>query len=136
MGYNIEISFNLIKNSNVTKILEMIKQYAYKFNCQDIYNDYELEMNQQFKRSHCVITINFEKTDILYLIEFLKFIKTQKYLYIETIYNEISNKIIYTSQYYRTQKMNKTIGKNIKNDRKHNNFSIEEMTILNTIRNC
>jgi hypothetical protein len=135
MGYNIEISFNLIKNSNVTKILEMVKQYANKYNCQNIYNDYEFEINQQFKRSHCVITINFQKTDILNLIEFLKFIKTQKYLFIETIYNEISSKIIYTSQYYRTQKMNKTIGKNLKNETKDNNFSIDEMKILNTIRN-
>lgn len=135
MGYNIEISFNFMKNSNVTEILEMVKKYAKIYDCQNIYEDYEFEMNTQLKRNHCVMTINFQNSNILNLIEFLKFIRNQKNLYIETIYNEISSKIIYTSQYYRTKKMNKIIGKNIKNETKDYNFSIEEKVILNTIRN-
>jgi hypothetical protein len=132
MGYNIEISFNFAKNSSVTEIQEMVKTFAEKYGCQYIYEDYEYDSNTQFKRNHCVITVNFQKTDILNLIEFLKCIKSKNCLYIESVYSESPSIIIYASQYYRTQKMNKYIGKIFKKEKKNN--STEEIMILNTIK--
>ena len=135
MGYNIEVSFNFVKNSSVTDIQEMIKTNAEKYGCQYIYEDYEYEINTQFKRNHCIITINFQKTDILNLIEFLKIMRSKNYLHIESIYSESPSVIIYASQYYRTQKMNKSIGKKFKKEKEEFNNSMEEILILNTIKN-
>lgn len=135
MGYNIEVSFNFVKNSSVTEIQQMVKSFAEKYGCQYLYEDYEYEINTQIKRNHCIITVNFQKTDILNLIEFLKFIKSKKYLHIESIYTEIQSEIIYASQYYRTKKMNKSIGKIFKKEKHEYNNSTEEIMILNAIKN-
>jgi hypothetical protein len=136
MGYSIEVSFNIIKNNSVTDIQEMVKTNAEKYGCQYIYHDYEYEINTQFKRNHCIITINFQKTDILNLIEFLKFIRSKNYLYIESVFSESPSVIIFASQYYRTQKINKSIGKIFKKENYEFKYSIEEIMILNTIKNC
>ena len=134
MGYNIEVSFNFLKNSSVTEIQEMVKTFAEKYGCQYLYEDYECETNTQFKRNHCIITVNFQKTDILNLIEFLKFIRSKKYLHIESIYTEIQGVFIYASQYYRTKRMNKSIGKIFKKEKCEYSNSMEEIMILNAIK--
>ena len=137
MAYIIELSFNIYKINNVTEIKEMVKSYAEKYGCHYFYEDYEYEMNTQFIRNHCILTINFQKTNILNLIEFLKFIKNKNYLYLEAIYNENSSQIIYASQFYRTKKMNKNIGKIYKKDKeKKGNNSIDEDLILHAIPKC
>ena len=41
MGYNIEVSFNVLKNGSVTELLEDVKNYAESCLCEDFYEDYE-----------------------------------------------------------------------------------------------
>ena len=133
MGYNIEVSFNLNKNSNVTEIQTMISNLAEKNGCQFSNIDYEYDYISKFKRNHCVITINFQKKDILNFIEFLKKIKNYNFIFIESIYSDNKCKIIYASQYYKSQKVNKTIEKMCKKDKIDLSLSNEEIMILNTI---
>jgi flavorubredoxin len=55
-------------------------------------------------------------------------------LYLELIYHEDTSEILYASQYYITQKMNKSIGKEFKKERKERSYSDDENMILNTIK--
>ena len=57
MGYNIEVSFNILKHSNVTQIQELIKEQAHNCGCNFCYEDYEFETNVQYKRNHCILNV-------------------------------------------------------------------------------
>ena len=134
MGYNIEVSFNILKNSSVNELLNTVKTIAEECGCQYHYEDYEYETNVQFKRNHCIITTVFSQYDIFYLLDFLKFIVSKKGLYLESIYDDDSRKIVYASQYYITQKMSKINGKQFKKDKKERSYSDNENMILKTIK--
>ena len=64
------------------------------------------------------------------MIEFLNFIKKTKRLYIELIYDEYNDLILYASQYYITQKMDKFASKNFKIERKKRSYSEDETKII------
>jgi hypothetical protein len=135
MGYNIEVSFNIFKNSSVTELIDCVKAYAKYCGCDYCYEDYEYETNVQTKRNHCIITLEFLKYDLFYLLKFLKFIRSKKGLYLESIYDDDSRKILYASQYYITQQMNKANGKKFKKEISEKIYSDDENMILNTIKN-
>ena len=134
MGYNIEISFNILKHSNVTELQNTVKLWAYECGCQNIYEDYEYETNVQFKRNHCILTVNFSKSDHYYLLKFLKFIRNENGLFLEMIYDEDTHLLLYASQYYVTQKMNKAISKDFKISKRERSYSEDENMILNIIK--
>jgi hypothetical protein len=134
MGYNIDVSFNIFKNSNVTELLNTIKTRAEECGCEYHYYDYEYEHNVQFKRNHCVFTIVFTQYDLFYLLDFIKFVRSKKELYLESIYDDYSRKILYASQYYITQKMSKPNGKQFKKDNKERKYSHDENIILKFIK--
>ena len=134
MGYNIEVSFDILKNSSVTEIHQTIKKYAQECECESIYEDYEYETHSQFKRNHCIITIIFSHTNIEYLLLFLKFIRRMEGLYLELIYDDISRLVLYASQYYITQKMNKTTSKFFRQEKRERSYSDDENMILNVIK--
>ena len=134
MGYNIEVSFSLIKNSSVTELQENIKNLATNCGCSYCYEDYEYETHVRYQRKHCIITINFNNPDIYNLINFLKNIKKSKGLYIEVIYDEDSNKIIYASKYYTTQKMEKSGSKIFKEERKIKKYSDNDTKIIEIMK--
>jgi len=134
MGYNIEVSFSLIKNSSVTELLENIKNLATNCGCSYFYEDYEYETHVRYQRKHCIITLNFNNTDIYNLINFLRNIKKSKGLYIEVIYDDDSNKIIYASKYYITQKMEKSSSKIFKDERKKKIYSDDDTKIIELMK--
>jgi hypothetical protein len=134
MGYNIEISFNILKHSNVTELQNTVKLWADECGCQNIYEDYEYETNVQFKRNHCIMTVNFSKSDIYYLLKFLKFIRNENGLFLEMIYDEDTQLLLYASQYYVTQKMNKAISKDFKISKRERSYSDDENMILSIIK--
>jgi hypothetical protein len=134
MGYNIEVSFNVIKNSSVTELQNMVKEFAEDCGCNYYYEDYEYETNVQFKRNHCVMTMIFSQYNLLYLLKFIKFIRNKQELYLELIYDDDNRKILYASQYYITQRMNKLGIKNFKKERNERKYSDDETMILNTIK--
>jgi hypothetical protein len=51
--------------------------------------------------------MNFKETNINNLIDFVKFIKNTCGLYLKSIYGDTYEYILYASQYYITQKINK-----------------------------
>jgi hypothetical protein len=134
MGYNIEVSFSLIKNSSVTELQENIKNLATNCGCSYFYEDYEYETHVRYQRKHYIITLNFNNTNIYNLISFLRNIKKSKGLYIEVIYDDDSNKIIYASNYYITQKMEKSCSKIFKDERKKRTYSEEDFQIIEIMK--
>ena len=134
MGYSIEVSFSILKNSSVTEIKNMIINGAEECGCDSFHEDYEYDAYSQFKRNHCVITLNFSKTDITELIRFLRFIRSRCGVYLELIYDENEYYILYASQYYITQKMDKFHGKTYKQERRERSYSDDENMILKSIK--
>jgi hypothetical protein len=80
------------------------------------------------------MTVNFSKTDLYYLLKFLKLIKKENGLFLEMIYDEDAQLLLYASQYYVTQKMNKAISNDFKISKRERSYSDDENMILNTIK--
>ncbi len=135
MGYNIEVSFDILKNSSVTELQKKVKNYAEECDCESVYEDYEYDTHSQFKRNHCIITIIFSEKNVDYLLLFLKFIRQMDGLFLELIYDDTSKLIVYASQYYISQKMNKSYSKIFKQERRERSYSDDENMILNVIKN-
>ena len=133
MGYNIEVTFNILKNCSVTQLLETVKVFAEENFCENFYEDYEFENKVQYKRSHCIISIMFSRQNIKNMVIFLNKIRRMKGLYIELIYDEDNNSILYASQYYITQKMDKSSAKKFKFKRRERSYSDDENMILKTV---
>ena len=134
MGYSIEVSFSILKNSSVTEVKNMIINGAEECGCDSFHEDYEYEAHAQFKRNHCVITLNFSNPEISELIRFLTFIRSRCGVYLELIYDENDYFILYASQYYITQKMDKCHGKTYKSEKRQRSYSDDENMILKSIK--
>jgi hypothetical protein len=134
MGYNIELSFNVVNTGSVTEVLQSVKVYAEECGCEQIYEDYEFENKTQFIRRHCIITANFSQLNIIEMIKFLKFIKSYRNIYLESIYDETSNILLYASKYYVTQKMDKNLAQEFKFEKRKRSYSEDETLILDTIK--
>jgi hypothetical protein len=134
MGYTIEVSFNVVNTGSVTEVLQSVKLYAEECGCEHFYEDYEFENKTQFIRRHCVITANFSQLNIGEMIKFLKFIKNYRDIYLESIYDETSNILLYASKYYITQKMDKNLAQEFKIEKRKRSYSEDETLILDTIK--
>jgi len=133
MGYNIEVSFNILKNGSVTKLMEEVKECAERYFCEDFYEDYEFENKTQFQRRHCIISVRFPQSKLNNMIEFLNTIKKNNILYVELIYDETNHSVLYASQYFLTQKMDKYAAKIFKTEKRKRSYSEDEIAILKTI---
>jgi len=135
MGYSIEVSFDILKNSSVSELKSNVIQLANECGCKYYYDIYEFEKNTQFRRAHCVLNLNFEETTTNFLVEFLRKIKKSEEIYIESIFEDDTNKLLYASKYYLTQKMDKGIAKNFKANRRERSYSEDDKMILNVVEN-
>jgi predicted SAM-dependent methyltransferase len=135
MGYNIEVSFNVFKNGSVTKLLEEVREFAGECFCEDFYEDYEFENKVRFQRRHCLISVSFPQEKINNMIKFLNRVRKNNGIYIELIYNEDNNSILYASQYFITQKMDKYAAKDFKIQKRNRSYSDDENMILNAVSN-
>jgi hypothetical protein len=133
MGYNIQVSFNFLKNGSMTKLLEDVKECAERCFCENFYEDYEFENKSQFQRRHCVISVRFPQSKLNNMIEFLNSIKKHGGLYVELIYDETNNSLLYASQYFLTQKMDKYAAKKFKIEKRKRSYSEDEIMILKTV---
>ena len=133
MGYNIEVSFHFFKNGSVTQLLEIVRNFAEECFCEKFYEDYEFENKVQYQRRHCIMSIHFSHQKINNMVYFLNNIKKMKGLYIELIYDEATNSILYASQYYITQKMDKFSAKNFKSKKRERSYSDDENMILKSV---
>ena len=133
MGYNIELSFNFLKNGSVTELLNKVRVCAEDCLCEDFYEDYEFENKTQFQRRHCVMSVNFSQNRLNNMIEFLNNMRKKKGVYIELIYDETNHSILYASQYFITQKMDKYMAKEFVVQKRKRSYSDDESMILGAI---
>ena len=135
MGYNIEVSFNTLKNS-ISETQELIISTAVENGCNYYYNDFEFENNIRYNRSHCVITLSFQnyENDIDCIIKFLKIIRNIKGIYIESIYDNDTNNILFASKFHLTQMMDKHIAKMYKLNKRERSYSEDDTLIMNTMQ--
>ena len=142
MGYNIEISINMLKHANITEVKREIVDIALDLDCTYYYYIYEYEDRIKFPRNHCIIVVNFdsennennENNDKMFkCARFLKIVKKMKDLYIECIYDDdILCRLIYASAYYL---------KNVERDKaikyskykKERSYSEEERVLLSSM---
>ena len=136
MGYNIEVSFNALKQ-NISETQDLIITTALENGCNYYNNDFEFENNLRYNRNHCVITLtfqNYEGSDIDYIVKFLKIIKNLKGIYIESIYDDDTNNILFASKFYLTQMMDKHIAKMYKLNKRERSYSEDDTLIMNIMQ--
>jgi len=113
MVYTIEISFSILKQQiNISQTKSNIITLAQDYKCVKYYDYFEMDnINNNTKRNHNIIVINFndENNDqMTNFTSFIKIIKRIKDIYIECIYEDIIIcKLIYASPYY-LKTMNKS----------------------------
>ena len=85
MAYQIEISVNLNKITNLSEIKQLLLNKADDCKLEDYYTIYEhMGKNRQIYRNHCVITFLFLEHDEL-LAEFIRYAKKIKNISIESL---------------------------------------------------
>lgn len=131
MGYNIELSFNLLNHS--LNVINEVKTTAKEFHCDDCYEDFEFENKTQFQRRHCVISVLFSSENLNNMVEFLNIVKKNEDIYVELIYDELNQSVLYASQYFITQKMDKYAAKEFVIRRRKRSYSDDETMILKSI---
>jgi len=135
MGYNIKVSFNTLKH-NISDTQQLIINTALENGCNYYYNDFEFENNLRYNRNHCVITLHFQNynSDIDYILKFIKIIRNLKGIYIESIYDNDTNNILFASKFYLTQMMDKHIAKMYKSNKRERSYSEDDTLIMNTMQ--
>lgn len=135
MGYNIEVSINMMKHINVSELKREITDFALDLNCNHYYYLYEVENKNRIPRNHIIIVVNFDDSEIFNCAHFLKTIKKMKNLHIECIYDdEIACNLLYASQYYLTTVEKDKVIKYNKNKRERS-LSDNDKTILEPVTN-
>jgi hypothetical protein len=130
MVFNIEISINLMKHSNVTEIENEVVGLAKEYNCEDVYTFSEAEWDSKLSICKSILVFTFSKDNMMYFLDFIKIMKKNKDIHIECIYNdELLTKLIYASSNYQktTHKIRNNQHKSFKRSR---SFSEEEKMIL------
>jgi DnaJ-class molecular chaperone len=95
------------------------------------------EYQQTIKKSTLDIelTINTNMKDVYNnKSQEIVYIRKVNGLYLETIFDEDTNTILYASQYYLTQQMDKASSKNFHLEKRKRSYSEDESMILNTIK--
>lgn len=136
MGYNIEVSIDIVKNGNFSTIKREIADNAIDYECDHYYYLYDIEGGTKHKRNHCIIIINFTDENIFYCAEFIKFIKKQKEwtVHVECIYeDDIQCKLIYASSCYQ-KKMNKEGVIKYNKFKRERSHSDNEKILLNEVK--
>ena len=134
MGYNIEVSFNTLKHTCVTETRDMIMNLALENGCDSCYDTFEFINDQYETRNHVVITVIFQEYNINEIVKFLKIIKEIKGICIESIYDDNIEKLLFASQYYLTQMMDKNLVDKYKVNKRKRSYSEDDTIILNTIK--
>jgi len=130
MGYNIEISLNLMKIQNSSEMKENINNLAMECNCNNFYIMDDTDINSKIKRIHSIMVVNFLENELNDCIKFIKVIKKQKYCYIECVYDDNISKLIHASSYY-LKCINKQKTIDYKKCIKDGNFNENEIKLLN-----
>ena len=132
MSYSLEISLNLNKHFCGETLRRDLIIKANLLNCDDVYCNYEIEGRRAVEKNICIITVEF--TYLNDAVNFLKFIKTSKIYYVESIYNQDTQTLIFASKTY-IKTMDKYKASEYKKLKKiENNFDNNENELLKVIR--
>jgi hypothetical protein len=131
MGYNIEISFNTLKH-NISETQQLIIDKALENGCYYYSHNFEFENNLRYNRNHCVFVLTFQNydNDIDYIVKFLKIIRNIKGIYVESIYDNDTNNMLFASKFYLTQMMDKHIAKMYKLNKRERSYSEDDVAIM------
>lgn len=102
MGYNIEISVNMLKEKHFSEIETNIEDTAELYGCESVVSMSEEDGTIKIPRYHMIFIINFVEDNFENFIKFIKFIKEYKKCYIESIYNYNNSisKLLFASSTY------------------------------------
>ena len=132
MGYNVELSFNILKQSSISKFIEMVVNIAENNGCKNYFYNCEFDNNSYQQRNHYVLTFDFQNEEFQNFLNFIKNIKKVKNLNIEIIY-ENNSVILYASSYYLSKMMDKQIAKNYRKNKRERSYSEDEILVLNEV---
>ena len=134
MAFQVEISFNLKKRSNLTETKQLIVETAKLYDANRYYENFEMaQTNRTIKRNHYVLTFFFE-TSQKQLAKFIKFVKRESCIYIESIYDEENNQLFYASNKYLNM-MEKECVKAYLKSKKNGTFKEQYSVIINEVNN-
>jgi hypothetical protein len=100
MGYYVEISLNMLKETHFSEFENTIVDIANSYDCESIYLISEEDGTIKIPRYHCVFVIHFIDENFDNFIKFLRIIKHSKKGNIESIYDNDKHKLLYASSYY------------------------------------
>jgi hypothetical protein len=129
MTYQIEVSFNISKHTNITEMKNNVIDLGRYCHCEQ-YFEHDIEYHHSGQVN---VIFSFLFTDICGFIQFIKGLKKITGTHIEIIYNEDLNNILYASKYYQTRKMEKFQQKLYLQQRKRS-YSEDEMKILSVFK--
>jgi hypothetical protein len=133
MGYNIELSINMLNVTKFSEIEKTIYDVAETYNCNNIYSLNEEDGTLKIPRYHCVYVVTFSEDSFDNLIKFVKFIKKCKIsCYIECIYNDNIYKLLYASSYYLNNS-NRELSKKYKKFIENKIFTPNEYKLLTVL---
>ena len=133
MGYTVESSLNILKHTNITEVQNKIKEIANDSVCNFFYDNYEFENNKQIKRTNYTFTTNFENDSITNVPYFIKKIKKIPGIYIENIYDDDANVLLYASKYYQRVMMNPLLAKGYNANKRARSYSEDDSKILHEL---
>ena len=130
MGYNVESSVNILKHTNITEVQNKIKEIANDSVCNFFYENYEFENNKQMKRTNYMFTTHFEKDQMINFLYFIKNIKKIPGIYIENVYDDDANVLLYASKYYQRCMMNTHLAQKYNVNKRIRSYSEDDTKIL------
>jgi hypothetical protein len=101
--------------------------------CDNCYEDYEFENKTQFQRRHCIIYVDFAQDRVNNMVEFLNHVKKNQDIHVELVYDDNNHQILYASQYFITQKMDKYAANEFRMFKRKRSYSDDETMILKAI---
>jgi len=133
MGYSVELSLEPCKNINPNSLKEFIIEKGKIYNCDNIYHFQEVERSNKRHKCRHIICASFNYADIESLAKFIKVIKNQSNVHIESVYeDEAQFRVIYASSYYLKQ-MEKEHVKIYKSNKRQRAYSEEEYVLLKSL---
>lgn len=134
MGYNIEISVNMQKETNFSEMERNIKDMAIFYSCNSLYVSSEEDGTTKIPKYHCIFVVNFLEENFDNFIKFVKFMKICKSTHIECIYYDDNIcKLMYASTYY-LKNIDKNASKKYKQFINDKNFTPNELKLLREFR--
>ncbi len=133
MTYQIELSVNLNKVTNLSEIKSLLINKAEECKVEDYYTMFEyFGKNRHIYRNHCILTFSFE--DHMELVsEFIRFSKKMKTIHIESVsYDNAVFKLIYASKKYLNFMEKEFALKYIK-DRRNGNLFQQDSILMKAI---